>query len=1135
MKIKYLLFLAFIVHTFILIPVFAQEASVNVIPPSPNASSLAKFVESPVSLYNGTASAHIPLMSISNQEISLEFSLKYDGKGIMVAETPSSVGAGWSLSGGGIITRQVRGRPDERANGYLTFFYSKDFETSSSTRSDLLSSVTSYQNSEDPVDQEPDLYFVSFLGRSVKFVIDNFDKTPVLQSTEDLKINITYTGGNRCVNSGVACEIDRFEIIDEKGFRYYFGQNSFGAHSTYDKLLLSETNKIGYPKTRNEDDYRTSWHLLEIITPTNNKITFTYAEENMVIRFDKSDVKSNNSRGPDYETYITKSTHKQMVLDEIIFPDGKLKFDYHKSQREDLLGSYALVGIRKLDNAGSAIKNVIFKQEYVTSSQNNDVSIILLNEDPHSKKRLFLNQVISKNFNEGEGEARKYTFEYNKTKLPNRHSTSIDRWGYFNGASNSQNLAERGNNRNVVGSKAEAGILKKIIYPTGGEELFEYEDHIVFLPSYFEEIVLPDGISEAYKTINDGMFKAPQYYVPEGRVGKYVREFQIEDGDGELKYSAFLDPNNCTDIETTTCPFKVRIYFYSALDVLLGTHAVTEGSGTLFYDETRVSYFKVEVSNPNFTLLDRDDWSSNTFMLNFTWQERKSTEEFGGDIIGGGRRIRSITTSSENGTTKREFTYKNKRGGSTGILLGIPEYFSLLENHYGFVRLIAGQILNPLQPMAGYSQGGAVGYNIVEESIVSEDNSKNGTNQYFYSNYSDGGKYYRWPYHQPDDLSWARGILLKKRILDVAGHLKQEIDYQYKYFEDSVNPYRQYKDFSGNIVSNETVDSHGLVPYPPEENGVVHPNYHFSHDFHSLPLYLFGVEGGSSGFSKSNEYRVAFFYGGTIKLKKEIIKRYEYGNSIETQKTYKYPTTGHHQVLKETYTFPDGIEKEISYKYAHEKSNSLLIGKNMVAIPLQTITTKKIDGSAAKIMSNVETKYPYNQEEANDKTSGLPLPFTRVIYDLQNTNTSTTQITYDTYDANNGNLLQFSKNGEIPTSIIWGYNNTQPIAIVEGATYDQIPYLTGSINIINASNNDALSIPGASESALLSTLNNFRNHSTLKNFQITTITYDPLIGMRSLTPPNGITEFYEYDKGRLKTIKNVNGQILKEFRYRYRR
>ncbi|MFP3336139.1 hypothetical protein SB761_36175, partial [Pseudomonas sp. SIMBA_064] len=78
----------------------------------------------------------------------------------------------------------------------------------------------------------------------------------------------------------------------------------------------------------------------------------------------------------------------------------------------------------------------------------------------------------------------------------------------------------------------------------------------------------------------------------------------------------------------------------------------------------------------------------------------------------------------------------------------------------------------------------------------------------------------------------------------------------------------------------------------------------------------------------------------------------------------------------------------------------------------------------------------------------------------------------------------------------WGYNNTMPIAEVKGASLTDIGSLADGV--IVKSN---LDVDAASETELINALDLFRTNPALKNFQITTYTYDPLIGVTTLTPP----------------------------------
>jgi YD repeat-containing protein len=56
-----------------------------------------------------------------------------------------------------------------------------------------------------------------------------------------------------------------------------------------------------------------------------------------------------------------------------------------------------------------------------------------------------------------------------------------------------------------------------------------------------------------------------------------------------------------------------------------------------------------------------------------------------------------------------------------------------------------------------------------------------------------------------------------------------------------------------------------------------------------------------------------------------------------------------------------------------------------------------------------------------------------------------------------------------------------------------------------------------------------------KDAQMTTFTYDPLVGMTSATDAAGVTTFYEYDDWqRLKRVKDENGNIVKQQVYHYK-
>nr|WP_314499829.1 hypothetical protein [uncultured Chryseobacterium sp.] len=149
-----------------------------------------------------------------------------------------------------------------------------------------------------------------------------------------------------------------------------------------------------------------------------------------------------------------------------------------------------------------------------------------------------------------------------------------------------------------------------------------------------------------------------------------------------------------------------------------------------------------------------------------------------------------------------------------------------------------------------------------------------------------------------------------------------------------------------------------------------------------------------------------------------------------------------------------------------------------------------------------------------------------------NDGSSKTVIQYDAYDAA-GNIRQFTSNYNAAIGagnsavLIWGYHQSVPIAKIEGAKLSDIGNLADEI----VSKSDA-EVDDVSETALIQALDSFRTHPALKNFVITTYTYDPLVGATTVTPPTGLREIYKYDRnGRLISTKDVNGNIIKDYKY----
>ena len=129
-------------------------------------------------------------------------------------------------------------------------------------------------------------------------------------------------------------------------------------------------------------------------------------------------------------------------------------------------------------------------------------------------------------------------------------------------------------------------------------------------------------------------------------------------------------------------------------------------------------------------------------------------------------------------------------------------------------------------------------------------------------------------------------------------------------------------------------------------------------------------------------------------------------------------------------------------------------------------------------------------------------------------------IEYDQYC----NPLEVQQENGVSISYIWGYNHTQPVAKIENIDYNSIP-----LNLRAAIHS------ATTESAMVSALTALRSDSALANAMVTTYTYIPLVGIKTMTDPKGYKTTYHYDNfNRLEKVTDMEGNILSENQYHYR-
>ncbi len=269
----------------------------------------------------------------------------------------------------------------------------------------------------------------------------------------------------------------------------------------------------------------------------------------------------------------------------------------------------------------------------------------------------------------------------------------------------------------------------------------------------------------------------------------------------------------------------------------------------------------------------------------------------------------------------------------------------------------------------------------------------------------------------------------------------------------------------------------------------------------------------------------------------DVIEEKKFDHDTTTQNLlYQY-----HKV-KNGSSYPYYRFTEYIYPYQstglNEPFAQSLVDINKIDVPLLTYNNEgEMDFTGQNQTSIISTSRSKVIFSKDSKTSNKILPVQTLVATAQNNFYEVGK--FDRYD-NKGNLLQSTSDG-ISTTYLYGYNQTLPIAKIVGATYEQVMSAFGvqtptstsylQLNIVTLSNLDK---NNSTENDLKKELDLFRAKNEFKDYEITTYTQDPLIGVKSVTPPNGMRETYEYDfLNRLKRIYDLNGRIIKEYNYHY--
>lgn len=1089
----------------------AQELP-KVMPPSPEATSVFKFGEVPVSLYTGVPNITIPIYDIEAKGLTIPISLSYHARGIQVAEIASQVGLGWSLNYGGMISRQIRGGRDEGTYGYLSQsnVTSSTFLTSKTIRQNLASGVATNYPEYDFI---PDQYYFSANGLSGKFVFDQVTRNPVIQSFDNTKIFANSISMEE-VSSGRGCT--QFVLKDGMGNVYYYGISKDGnrkglvVDEVQQSMIDPEIGGIIFALNLPDDSGYNTWQLMDIETAQGELIEFFYSNEEKIYYNRSYDAIENSQNfGLIYRSHVTKLLGRDKSISEIRFSQGKLVFT-KTIERQDLSGAKSLDKITLYDKNNVKIKEFDLKYFYTSSPD-------LLNQnriaesDHHARKRMFLESIQTK-FESNSDTLPKYRFQYNKTVLPSRHSNSIDLWGYYNGMSNGRFLkfsGTREDSRAVDTLKSQAGMLEKIFTPQGGQTIFHYEHNKI------KNDILPPSLifSNPNPTRDRETGLGHLDYATNFASSFYEKLIDVNNfsaGSGSVNIW-FDDETNCfSDVEHTDCNIKV------SLSNLLGQpYSLFIGNSPLVLEQGTSSLRVRPKSGYNTQAMGQG------FNITMKWKETIVDPSI--MLYGGGKRIQKIEYKDSNNdlTLAKSYSYLNPTTGKTsGQLLGLSSFYSTKKKVYIVgLGLVPVTVLEPYgavggSPLSSY-QGNSLGYEYVTE-FQGDGITTIGKTQHRFTMIPDSGLYNSFPYHPPTDNEWLRGKELEttyfKQVSNGTYQKIKKIENTYMYGTNLITD-------NGVLISSDSIFS--PIPAYLSLETDASPRFQriLNRERFRLPLIIF-TPPDENNINNPVNYKVYHLTGGPCNLlSKKETDFFDNGSEIVTKTDYEYNYPRHYNVSEIKQKGSDNVVNSTRTYYPGDiemyskPERQKLIDQNILDVPLYTEHYKDLVS-----LSALETIYKDWNPAVN---VFLLLP--ELIKTSKNNNASEIRIRYNRRD-DKGNPLEIQQENGIKICYIWGYHGTQPIAKIENALYSQVESYVSNLQNLSNTNNEA---------NLITALNSLR--SDLPNAMITTFTYVPLVGVSTITDPKGDKITYHYDGfNRLKYVTDNQGKILKENQYHYR-
>jgi YD repeat-containing protein len=1012
--------------------------------PTPSiSSSITNYDVDGSSLAYGLVSPSINIFTIQVGDISIPISLSHSYNGFKPNELPGVLGLGWTISGGGAVSKSVHGLDDDHIRGYPKTV--ENYMSHCSTAAELSGFVSSKLEesgyelnhfkrliANGTWDGLPDKYQVSGPG-----LHENF-----FQYRNSMFATFPYS----------STTIDQISIGEEwvitkgDGIKYYFGEPDLYVK---DGLLDIYTGK-------------NTWKLTRIQSGNGESIEYKYGPTHFEERYQYRDAMRYRIGHPNQQESLNSidySSFSSSLLESIKCPNYELTYHYSSFTIEtdvanDIDGNielYQIDSIRILDNEGKAFKVISFHYKYL-------LNVFFLDE---MKIRDQNHEVIEN-----------YEFTYNETMpyYSSYPSRNIDHWGYINGNNNSY-LFPRiiggielllGGNREVNPDLSQFGLLKSITLPTGGHIEYEYEKNSIYLGLGIEEIDSLHSVNANNLISCSTVFDQKRIEIP------FAQEIK-------LYYDCYTNgsPTVCEGMGIKIRgPFLDSPTYYSEDAINVNKEVITTVNL-----EAGIYFLEVYSDDADFEI------SASIISKDCVKDENGICVEVDRFYDVGGHRIKRITQKPIYGSNiVSNILYHN-----SGKLFENPSYETSSVDHK---YVINGQYMWPVLQETGawitrsgnsyrtlLRGGNPMMYKKVSiEKLANEGVIKSTYDYMFHSKYGEcaNGSFYI-------DIPDKRG-----KILNIYSYLNGSDELITK-TENS------YKDI-----------------LPQNEKAVIA----IHQDFQKSGLNTFDTEYKIGSWCPVNDIK-------TILDSSKVTQ-----DKVTVEKAFTYNING--LLESEKYLNSKGEMVNLKYIYSDRfKSKPVLIE--------QELNGRIVSGE----------KFQYN-------IYGQPV----LIFNYYNGigYIKSREISYMNFNnALDGSTISkpveqidFGIEGAPKTVIsqIWSYNCSYPVIKAQNVSHTDLKNIISIANIGNYTNLESFLLGVGN---FFDSNNNFiiANKTAFASFVsevqlalpeafITFYTYSPLKGVTSKTDPSGKTIYYQYDdSGRLKIVKDHDGNIVKNYEYNY--